>query len=53
MCAIAAYLIRSKGMTAQEAIESVRAIRPDAVERSQEKAVCDYEARFGLCTERS
>jgi atypical dual specificity phosphatase len=50
MCAIAAYLIRSKGMTAQEAIESLRAIRPGAVERSQEKAVRDYETRFKLQT---
>jgi protein-tyrosine phosphatase len=51
MCAIAAYLIRSKGMTAQEAIDSLRAVRPGAVERSQEKAVRDYEARFRLRTE--
>lgn len=43
MCAIAAYLIRSKGMTAQEAIESLRAMSPGAVERSQEKALRDYE----------
>jgi protein-tyrosine phosphatase len=46
MCAIAAYLIRNKGMTASEAIKELRAARPGAVETGQEKAVYDYEARL-------
>lgn len=44
MCAIAAYLVKGRGMTAKEAIERLRSIRPGAVERGQERAVYDYEA---------
>lgn len=44
MCAIAAYLIRSKAMTAKEAIAFLRGIRPDAVERVQEASLDDFEA---------
>ena len=42
MCAIGAYLIRSKGMGADEAIAFLRAIRPGAVERGQEASLREF-----------
>jgi len=39
MCAIAAYLIRSKGMGATEAIAILRGLRAGAVERRQEESL--------------
>lgn len=44
MCALAAYLIKSKGLGADAAIEQLRAIRKGAVERAQEEAVYAYAA---------
>lgn len=42
-CALAAYLIKDRGISADEAIRALRLIRPSFVERDQEKAVLDYE----------
>jgi atypical dual specificity phosphatase len=42
-CALAAYLIKDRGISADEAIRALRQIRPSFVERDQEKAVLDYE----------
>jgi rhodanese/phosphatase family protein len=41
-CVLAAYEIKVKGMGAAEALESIRQVKPEFVERSQEKAVFDY-----------
>ncbi|MDV3292798.1 MAG: dual specificity protein phosphatase family protein [Nitrososphaerales archaeon] len=42
MCAIGAYLIRSKGMSADEALAFLRKARPNAVERGQEPSLRDF-----------
>ncbi len=42
-CVLAAYLIKDKGVAADEAIKVLRRIKPGFVERNQEKAVLDYE----------
>ncbi|MGD0477499.1 MAG: dual specificity protein phosphatase family protein [Nitrososphaerales archaeon] len=42
-CVLAAYLIKDKGIAADEAIKVLRRIKPGFVERDQEKAVLDYE----------
>jgi atypical dual specificity phosphatase len=47
MCAIAAYLIKERGMKAEEAIRTLRALRPGAVEDNQEKAVFDFARSLG------
>jgi atypical dual specificity phosphatase len=39
---LAAYMIKYRQMSAQEALKSLREIKPAFVERSQEKAVIDY-----------
>lgn len=44
MCTIAAYLIRTRGVGAKEAILELRKVRPGAVESKQEKSVYDYAA---------
>lgn len=41
-CVLAAYLIKDRGFTADEAIRALRRIKPGLVERDQEKAVIDY-----------
>jgi atypical dual specificity phosphatase len=41
-CVLAAYLIKERGLAADEAIRTLRLIRPSFVERDQEKAVLDY-----------
>lgn len=42
MCVLAAYLIKDRGVGPEEAIRTLRRMRPGAVESSQEKAVLDY-----------
>ncbi len=42
MCVLAAYLIKEKGVEPEEAIRTLRAMRPGAVESGQEKAVFGY-----------
>ncbi len=44
MCVLAAYLIKDRHVDADEAIRTLRAMRPGSVERRQEKAVADYAA---------
>jgi atypical dual specificity phosphatase len=44
MCALAAYLIRSKGLGADEAIRQLRKVRAGAVESQQEDALYKYAA---------
>lgn len=41
-CALAAYLIKEKGLGAQAALKLLRKIKPQFVERSQEAAVISY-----------
>lgn len=41
-CVLAAYLIKDKGVAADEAIRALRRIKPSFVEREQERAVLDY-----------
>jgi atypical dual specificity phosphatase len=41
-CVLAAYLIKDKGVAADEAIRALRRIKPSLVEREQERAVLDY-----------
>ena len=41
-CVLAAYLIKVRGITADEAIRVLRRIKPSFVERDQEKAVLAY-----------
>lgn len=43
-CVLAAYLVREKKIGAEEAIRSLREIKPLFVELSQEKAVLEYAA---------
>jgi len=42
MCAIGAYLIKSKGMGAQDAIAFLRGIKPGAVESRQEASLTEF-----------
>jgi atypical dual specificity phosphatase len=42
-CVLAAYLIKDRGISADEAIKTLRRIKPSFVESDQEKAVLDYE----------
>ena len=42
MCVMAAYLIRERGTSPEEAIRTLRTLRPGAVETGQEKAIYDY-----------
>jgi len=41
-CVLAAYLIKERGVAAEEAIRTLRRIKPGFLEREQEKAVLDY-----------
>ena len=41
-CVLAAYLIKDKGIAADEAIKALRRIKPSLVEKTQERAVLDY-----------
>jgi protein-tyrosine phosphatase len=41
-CVLAAYLIMDRGVSADEAINTLRRIKPRFVEKQQEKAVVDY-----------
>ena len=41
---LAAYMIEERGLTAAEALGKLREIKPAFVERSQEKAVSEFEA---------
>jgi atypical dual specificity phosphatase len=43
-CVLAAYLIKWKAVSADEAIKQLREIKPQFVERSQVKAVTEYAA---------
>lgn len=40
---LASYLIKTDGLTAEEAIKKIRAIRPPSIEKSQEEALYNYE----------
>jgi atypical dual specificity phosphatase len=42
-CALAAYLIKDRGVTAEEATRILRRIKPLFIERAQENAVVEYE----------
>jgi len=42
---LAAYMISRDGLTADQALARLRAIRPGSVERAQEGAVREYERR--------
>ena len=44
MCAIGAYLVKGKGMRAQEALDFLRSKRPNAVERQQEDSLREFAA---------
>ncbi len=44
MCVLAAYLIKERRVSAEEAIRILRSLRPGAVESRQEKPVYDYAA---------
>lgn len=46
-CVLSAYLIRTKGLGADEALAELRELKPDFVEWRQEKAVLDYAAVHG------
>jgi atypical dual specificity phosphatase len=41
-CVLAAYLVAEKGMGPEEALRHIRGIKPQFVERAQEKAVYDF-----------
>jgi atypical dual specificity phosphatase len=43
-CVLAAYLVKSRGLGAAEALRIIRGAKPEFVERGQEKAVYDYAA---------
>ncbi len=44
-CVLAAYLIRTRNLSAGDALAALRAIKPEFVEWKQEQAVRDYESR--------
>jgi len=44
-CAVAAYLIKNRGIGASEAIRALRTVRPGFIESRQEKAIYDYASR--------
>jgi atypical dual specificity phosphatase len=46
-CVLAAYLMKEKGMNADDALKSLRAIKPAFVEWAQERALKDYESSLG------
>ncbi len=41
-CVLAAYLIKERGVSADEAMKTLRRIKPTFIEWSQEKAIVDY-----------
>jgi atypical dual specificity phosphatase len=41
-CVLAAYLVSARGMTAAEALEAIRQVKPAFVESRQEKAIFEY-----------
>lgn len=41
-CVLAAYLVKSEGMTASQALKTLRQIKPQFVETAQEGAVLDF-----------
>jgi atypical dual specificity phosphatase len=43
-CVLAAYLIRSRGVSAMEALQLLRRAKPEFVEHNQEKAVLQFAA---------
>jgi atypical dual specificity phosphatase len=45
-CVLAAYLMREKGMSPDEALRSLREIKPAFVEWAQEKTLKDYETNL-------
>ncbi|MDG6990359.1 MAG: dual specificity protein phosphatase family protein [Nitrososphaerota archaeon] len=44
-CVLSAYLIRTKGLSAAEAMANLRSLKPGFVERNQEDAVRDFARR--------
>ncbi|MBI3841142.1 MAG: dual specificity protein phosphatase family protein [Thaumarchaeota archaeon] len=44
-CALAGFMVKERGMTAEKALEALRRIKPEFVERSQEKSIFDLESR--------
>jgi atypical dual specificity phosphatase len=47
-CVLSAYLIRSKGLDAGEALAKLRELKPSFVEHRQEKSVYDFAAKERL-----
>lgn len=47
MCVVAAYLIKSKGMSVDDALRLLRRARPGAVEEGQEAALRDFASQVG------
>jgi len=45
-CVLAAYMIRTKGMGAHEAMAEIRKVKPQFVEWRQEAAVRDFATRY-------
>jgi len=43
-CALAAYLVKARGMSAATALKSLRETKPEFVEWKQEKAIFEYAA---------
>ena len=43
-CVLAAYLMKEKGISADDALRSLRKIKPTFVESAQERALKDYES---------
>jgi atypical dual specificity phosphatase len=46
-CVLSAYLVRTKGVGAEEAMADLRKVKPEFVERQQEKAVYEFAAGEG------
>jgi atypical dual specificity phosphatase len=45
--ALAAYLVVSKGLSAEEAIKAVRRLRPGSIEPIQEISIIEFQRRWG------
>lgn len=44
-CALSAYIIRTRKLSAEEAMRMLRKLKPEFVERQQEKAVHDFASK--------
>jgi atypical dual specificity phosphatase len=47
-CVLSAYLIRTRRIGAEEAMDALRKLKPEFVESRQEKSVFEFAAKYGI-----